>query len=411
MSTPGSPANLKAWVPILGCTLVMTFVSGLTTSGLGVLVPEWIKGFSVSTSKVMLIMSGGAILSGFLGLTIGSLAGRFSPRALLFAGVVCGVASLVLGSLSPTFWVLLFALGPLTAAANALTGPVIGQTLAVRTFHRPGLAIASVTAGLSLSAIFAPLLLSALLKHGDWRWVMQVSAALIAVVGAFSLTLLLRNQDKPLTGGGAVAKGDTGAQTPALQIVGSPTFLGILLFQFPITGLTNGTFFHLGLYSAEIGHGVGEAARLMSLAALLSLSAKFIVGWLADRVPHLVLTSCTFALASGGAALLAYVPQMPGIAVGVGMNAFATGSTLSLVPNILARRFPVSDFRRVISFIQPVYFCSVIGALVIGIVYDNVGTYPSTYAHILPFLLISASGLLLLFLRRQGVRRAAHSAA
>ena len=411
MSTPGSPtSNVNAWVPILGCTLVMTFVSGLTASGLGVLVHEWIKGFSVSTSKVMLILSGGSILSGFLGMTIGPLAGRVSPRALVFAGVVCGVASLVLGSLSPTFWILLFTLGPLAAAGNALTGPVIGQTLAVRTFHRPGLAIASVTAGHSFSAIFAPPLLAVLLTHGDWRWVMQVSAALIAVVGAFSLTLLLRNQDKPLTGGGAVAAGDTGVQTPALRIVGSPTFLGIILFQFPIAALTSGTFFHLGLYSAEIGHGVGEAARLMSLAALLSLSAKFIVGWLADRVPHLVLTSCTFALASGGAALLAYVPQMSGITLGVCMIGFSAGSTLSLVPNILARSFPVSDFRRVISFIQPVFFCSVIGALVMGIVYDNVGTYPSTYAHILPYLLISASGLLLLFLRRQGVRRVAPSA-
>jgi len=164
MSTPGSPApNVNAWVPILGCTLVMTFVSGLTASGLGVLVHEWIKGFSVSTSKVMLILSGGSILSGFLGMTIGPLAGRFSPRALVFVGVVCGVASLVLGSLSPTFWVLLFTLGPLAAAGNALTGPVIGQTLAVRTFHRPGLAIASVTAGHSFSAIFAPPLLAVLL--------------------------------------------------------------------------------------------------------------------------------------------------------------------------------------------------------------------------------------------------------
>jgi len=396
--------RLAAWLPIVGCMLTMTMVAGMTSTGLGVLVPQWVQAFSVSSGEIMLVLAGVAILTGVFGLGVGNLAGRFPPRLILLAGVGFAVVALLVGSRAPTFPFLLFAMAPLAGAANALTGPVVGQDLAVRSFARPGLAIGVVSMGFGFSGMVGPLLLATLLKQGDWRWTMTAAAGVVAVLGGLTVIAFLREPRPSPAAESAKAEATAaapGAKASTLRILISPAFVGAAMFMLPLMGLMAGSFFHLGLYFGELGADVTAAAGLMAVSSLVGFVGTFLAGWLVDRTPHVLLQIVCLSLMGAALALLAFEPGVTAITLAVMLLSAGNSILFPVVPASFARRFTGSEFRQAISLLQPVLFSTILGAVVVGFVRDNSASYQQAFERLLlPVLAISAAGIVLMFVGR-----------
>jgi len=198
------------------------------------------------------VLSGGVLLG--LGLVTASRAQTLGQFQLLY-GVLVGLA---VGS----FYT------PLTATTSRWF-----------TRHR-SLAVALVSAGLSVgSAIMGPLA-RWLISSYDWRFAMLVIGDLVWIV-VIPAALLVRNP--PPSPVGTVVTSD-GRDLSVREALRSPQFAALGFAYFACCAAHSGPIFHM--VSNAIDHGVTAmaAATVLSAASLASLSGKIICGLVADRV-------------------------------------------------------------------------------------------------------------------------------
>ena len=400
--------TIGAWLPIIGCMLTMTAVSGLSMSGLGVVVPEWIKTFSLSSGQVMLVLTAISLLSGLFGICIGALMGRFAPRTILACGVVCSALAMLAASQAHTYTALVLGMVPLAGLGNALTGPVVGQSLAVGTFKRPGLAIGVVSMGMAFGAIVGPPILALLIAQQGWQSAMTTSAAIIAVLGAVAIVSLVGRVRLALPERGPGEANEPGIGTvSASSIALSRAFIGAILFQFPLMALMAGSFFHLGLNFAELGGDVTQAAGVMALASFIGLAGTFLAGWLVDRVSLVIMQVAIVAIMGVAHVMLTFTPSIMLLPVAIVLLSLGNSFLYPLIPAVFARCFPSAAFARAIGMFQPILFGSILGALILGVMHDMLGSYPATYMLLLPLFVPVMLGMVLLSTALGSARKAA----
>jgi MFS family permease len=204
----------------------------------------------------LVVLCGGALLG--LGMVLASRAGTLLQFQLLY-GIVVGLAS---GS----FY------APMTATTS-------------RWFTRNrSLAVALVSAGLSVgSTVMAPLA-RWMISTYDWRTAMLVIGDLVWLV-IIPAALLIRNP--PAAATPAVAVATAAAAGPDLtigQVVRTPQFAAIALTHFACCAAHSGPIFHMVTHAIDRGVPAMAAATVLSAAGLASLSGKIGCGIFADRV-------------------------------------------------------------------------------------------------------------------------------
>ena len=200
------------------------------------------------------VLFGGALLG--LGMVLASRAGTLLQFQLLF-GVIVGVAS------------------------GSFYAPMISTTTKWFTRNR-SLAVALVSAGLSVgSTVMAPLARWMITTY-DWRTAMLVIgdlAWLLIIPAGF----LVRNPPRAA----AVAGPATPVAGPGLtigQVVRTPQFAAIALTHFACCAAHSGPIFHMVTHAIDRGVPAMAAATVLSAAGLASLSGKIGCGIFADRV-------------------------------------------------------------------------------------------------------------------------------
>jgi len=403
MQNSGLTKISGSWRSIIGCMLVMTITVGAFNGGLGVFASGWINEFSLGSGEVMLIVVGISVASGLFSIFVGSIIDRFRPRHLLMTGIVLAATAQAIASFATSFPMLLLSLVPLSAAGFALCGPLIGQNLAVRSFEKPGFPIAIVVLGLSLGAILGPPIFARLMVNYGWESTLQMSALFTIIVGPL-LVVGLVGKMPGLDPATDTAKGAAVYKLKSYgKILLDPTFIGAVLFLWPLMALMAGTFFHLVLFGIELGVPVTSAASILSLGAIAGLSGGVISGWITDRYSEKICLAGTLIVMAASQFLLAFVPGI--LTLGIAAVTLSLGNSMlfPLIPTIFSRRMPPRDFPRALSVFQAFLQCTVLGALILGFVHDLVGGYPEAYKALLPMLLIPLVGMLVLLMVRQKI--------
>ena len=229
----------------------------------------------ISTAALInwLCMGAGAFLWG-------ALSDRFSTRAVVLSGGVLLGLGLVTASRAQTLGQFQLLYGVLVGlAVGSFYTPLTATTSRWFTRHR-SLAVALVSAGLSVgSAIMGPLA-RWLISSYDWRFAMLVIGDLVWIV-VIPAALLVRNP--PPSPVGTVVTSD-GRDLSVREALRSPQFAALGFAYFACCAAHSGPIFHM--VSNAIDHGVTAmaAATVLSAASLASLSGKIICGLVADRV-------------------------------------------------------------------------------------------------------------------------------
>ena len=215
----------------------------------------------------------------------GALSDRFGTRAVVLAGGALLGLGLVTASRATTLVQFQVVFGVIVGlAAGSFYTPLTATTTRWFTRHR-SLAVALVSAGLSVgSAVMGPLV-RWLITGYDWRFAMLVIgdvAWLVIIPAAFLVS------DPPastLAGPGTAGGADgAGRELTVAQALRTPQFAAIALAYFACCAAHSGPIFHM--ITNAIDHGVTAmaAATVLSAASLASLSGKIICGLVADRV-------------------------------------------------------------------------------------------------------------------------------
>jgi len=210
----------------------------------------------------------------------GALSDRFGTRAVVLSGGVLLGLGLVTASRAQTLGQFQLLYGVLVGlAVGSFYTPLTATTSRWFTRHR-SLAVALVSAGLSVgSAIMGPLA-RWLISSYDWRFAMLVIGDLVWIV-VIPAALLVRNP--PPSPVGTVVTSD-GRDLSVREALRSPQFAALGFAYFACCAAHSGPIFHM--VSNAIDHGVTAmaAATVLSAASLASLSGKIICGLVADRV-------------------------------------------------------------------------------------------------------------------------------
>src|SRR5947207_147381 len=214
----------------------------------------------------------------------GALSDRFGTRAVVLLGGVLLGLGLVTASQAASLGQFQLVFGLIVGlAAGSFYTPMTATTSRWFTRHR-SLAVALVSAGLSVgSAIIGPLA-RWLITTYDWRFAMLVIggvAWLVIIPAAF----LVRDPPASTTAAvpGAMAGAD-GREITIAQALRTPQFAAIALTYFACCAAHSGPIFHMVTHAIDHGVPAMAAATVLGAAGLASLSGRIICGLVADRV-------------------------------------------------------------------------------------------------------------------------------
>ena len=322
----------------------------------------------VSTAALLnwLCMGIGSVLWGALSDRFGTRAVVLSGGVLLGAGAVIASRAASLGEFQIFFGVLV------GLAAGSFYTPLIATTTRWFTRNR-SLAVALVSAGLSLgSTIMGPLARwmttsydwrTAMLVIGDLAWLLIIPAA-----------LLVREPAAPRPG--AAATGAEGGELTVAQALRTPQFAAIALTNFACCAAHSGPIFHMVTHAIDHGIPVMAATTVLSVAGLASLSGRIVCGLMADRIGAKRMLLIGLALQAVSVSLYVFTRDLAGFYAVAVMFGFAYGGAMPLYAIIVREYFGARIMGTVFGAVGAVATLGMaLGPWTGGWLYDSLGSY------------------------------------
>ena len=326
--------------------------------------------FNAQRGDVALVFGLSGLMYFVLGAPGGMLADRYGPRRVTSAGMVCIALGLLAGSFASSIGWIYLAYGVGVGVGIALVyTPAIGCVQPWFTTRR-GLAAGLASAGIGAGTIVVPVLVALAIDTLLWRDAMRVLALAVLVLG-LAATLSLQRAPAARVGRGEVVPGMSLAQA-----VRSRNFRWLYFGVFVASPSMFIPFAHVSAAARDLGIDDARAVGLVGLIGLGSLTGRFAIGAVADRVGRartLVLAQAAMGLsylmwgAAGGYVALAVFALWLGLAY---------GGIVSLLPALCMDYFGA---RAVSGIIGTLYSGAALGNLLgpwaAGRVFDHSGSY------------------------------------
>lgn len=369
------------WRVLAACTVGVATGLPLYSYVQSIFIKQFQAEFGWSRGQIALGMN--ALLVGALTVPLFGVAlDRFGTRRVAFAGIAClAIGYCLLANVQANIWTLYTALAFTIILAPA-TGP-LGYTRAIAGAFESsrGIALAIVLAGISVSAMIMPPVITHLVDSHGWRAGYYALAAIAVCVGLPIVMAWLREPEFG-AGGDAKRKLTRAAGLPGLSAgaaVRTRAFwvltVAIALVTVPAIGLAT----QLQPLLTDKGFSNADAALLVSAFAAAVLAGRLLVGALLDRYWAPGVACASLLLSSLGAlALIGNSPQWPMALAGVALLGFAQGAELDLLPFMVARYFGMRAYGRVYGLITMGFALATAGgSILFGTAYDRDGSYDS----------------------------------
>ena len=287
-------------------------------------------GISTAALVNWLCMGAGAFLWG-------ALSDRFGTRAVVLSGGILLGLGLVTASRASTLGQFQLLFGVLVGlAAGSFYTPMTATTARWFTRHR-SLAVALVSAGVSVgSAVMAPLT-RWLITSYDWRSAMLVIGDLVWLV-IIPAALLVRNPPTAATAAASTPGDRADVDMTVAQALRTPQFAALALAYFACCAAHSGPIFHMVTNAIDHGITAMTATTVLSAASLASLSGKIICGLVADRVGAKRTLVAGLALQAVAVSLYLFTSGLSGFYAVALVFGFAYGGVMPLYA-ILVREY------------------------------------------------------------------------
>lgn len=368
-ATAAAEEPAYGWVVVGACFAALAVIFGASYS-FAAFFESYAREFGAQRADVSMVFGLSGLLYFLLGAFAGIAADRFGPRIVTSAGMLCIALGLLGASQAQTLTQVVLAQGVGVGVGIALVyTPAIGCVQPWFT-RRRGLAAGIASSGIGAGTLLVPLAVTAGIAAWQWRDTLMLLAAGTAVLG-LAATMLLRRAPVARPAGGAQVPGLTlreAVATSRFRWLYAMTFLGAVPMFVP--------FAHVSAAARDIGVPDAAAVGLVGLIGVGSLTGRFVIGAVADRLGRprtLVLAMAALGLSfliwavAGGYAAMAIFALLMGLSY---------GGSVSLMPALCMDYFGA---RAVSSIIGTLYtgaaFGNLLGPVVAGWVFDRGGSY------------------------------------
>ena len=264
----------------------------------------------------------------------GALSDRIGTRAVVVLGGILLGLGLVTASQAATLGQFQILYGALVGlATGGFYTPITAATARWFTRHR-SLAVALVSAGVSVGAAVMAPLARWLISAYDWRFAMLVIGDVVWLV-VIPAALLVRNPPAAPAVGTFTA---AGGELTVAQALRTPQFAALALAYFACCAAHSGPIFHMVTNAIDHGISAMAATTVLSVASLASLSGKVICGLVADRVGARRTLVVGLALQAAAISLYLFTGQLAGFYAVALVFGFAYGGVMPLYA-ILVREY------------------------------------------------------------------------
>jgi MFS family permease len=268
---------------VVGSGIVVTCIGMGAMLSLSVFLQPMSEAMGWSRTGISTTALVGWLCMGVSAFVWGALSDRFGTRAVVLSGGVLLGLGLVTASRATTLGQFQLLFGVLVGvAAGSFYAPLTATTTRWFTRNR-SLAVALVSAGLSLGSTVVGPLARWLITAYDWRTAMLVvgDLAWLLIIPA---ALVVREPpplpDTPQKGAAA----PDGPSFTVAQALTSPQFAAIALAFFACCAAHSGPIFHMITHAIDHGVSAMAATTVLSVAGLASLSGRILCGLIADRI-------------------------------------------------------------------------------------------------------------------------------
>jgi len=375
VAEPAGDEPRYGWVVVWACFTALAVIFGIAYS-FAAFFESFATEFGAARADVSLVFGVTGLVYFVLGAFGGMLADRFGPRIVTSAGMALIVVALLAGSGAGSMRQVTLAYGVVLGIGIALVyTPAIGCVQPWFT-RRRGLAAGIASAGIGAGTLLVPLAATAAITMWQWRGAMVALAVFVAVLG-LAATWLLRPAPAAQRAAASPGAGRTAVPgVPLGQALRSARFrwlYAMCLFGAPSMFVP---FAHLSASARDLGVPEAQAVGLVGLIGIGSLTGRFAVGALADRLgrgPALLGVMASLGLSM---ALWLLAPGYVPLAVFALWMGLSYGGSVSLMPALCMDFFGA---RAVSSIIGTLYTGAALGNLagpwVAGRVFDATGSY------------------------------------
>lgn len=329
----------------------------------------------ISTAALLnwLCMGVGTFLWGALSDRIGTRVVVLCGGVLLGLGLVTASQAVTLGQFQVLFGVLV------GVATGSFYVPMTATTTRWFTQHR-SLAVALVSAGISLGSATVGPLARWMITNYDWRTAMFVLGELAWLLIIPAAFLVREPPAPPLGAGTAATAGSEGREFTAAQALRTPQFAALALAYFACCAAHSGPIFHMVTRAIDHGITAMAATTVLSVAGLASLGGKIVCGLVADRVGAKRTLVVGLAIQAVAVSLYLFTRELASFYALALMFGFAYGGVMPLYAILVREYFGA---RIMGTAFGAVAFVSTLGMamgpLAGGWLYDTFGSYVWLY--------------------------------
>ncbi|GAA1871299.1 MFS transporter [Myceligenerans crystallogenes] len=367
----------------------------LATTGLFVLPIAESTGFGRTTVTGAYSVAAAGMVIGLI--IVSRLVDRYAARYLLVPGFVLFAASMAAIGLVPpveaVFFVPCFFVGFFGAATT------IPATRAVVSWfdNNRALAVGVVTGIIGLGAALGPLLAGALIDGVGWRQAYGWMGLIAAVVSVTTVTLFVRARAERHVRGRLVQETRVDGRDVSLELPGltfrealrTRQFWGIAVGLGMVGVVVVGLQVHLVPMMTDRGLDDDAAGRLLVVFGLASLVGRVVGGLIIDRVHAAIVGPIVILAPIAGMFFLE--PPFTTTAAAVAFIGVAFGIEGDLLALLITRYLGMRSFGRLVGPVQAMFILgSAVGPLLLGLGYDQLGSYDPVIPFLMGMLVIGA---------------------
>ncbi|GAB5590144.1 hypothetical protein Unana1_05044 [Umbelopsis nana] len=294
-SLPPVDGGINAWLVLIGGFVIEGFVWGYPFS-YSVFQQHYMKQpefASASITELTLVGTLSTAVAYIGGFVVGLLGGRFSLKAMMYAGTITMVVGLVAASFATQVWHLILTQGFIFGLGGSFAYNSLMMFIPMYFFKYRGIASGIIYAGAGMFGLVCPTLIDLSLRSIDWRWTLRIVALFVLVLCTGSC-LAIRPRYSP----DAAARGHSTLDINDFAFIKNKRFLIMacaVLFQgigFFVPNL------FIQPYALYLGSSEQFSTIILSILNAASIIGQLALGYVSDRYGYATSTVISSLVAS-----------------------------------------------------------------------------------------------------------------